>query len=98
MRMFSGLALSGAAMAFFALVAPAFADAPLAFDRDITLSATADAKLKWSGEGITVLASFYGDPSETAKGHSNEVGMVDLAKVTIRLPGKAGGRMLAHPT
>lgn len=70
-------------------------DTSLAFDFKITLSQKAAAKLKSSHETITVLASYYGEPTHEGEKHADELGMVDLGKENFELPGQPG---VAHVT
>lgn len=80
----------GFALALLATVAPAYADAAMAIDVNIALSEKAEAKLKATGEGITVLASFSGAPKSDAEQHANDIGMIDLGSETIELSGVPG--------
>lgn len=69
-------------------------DAPaapqLGFDLDITLTPRAAQRLKATHEGITVSASYYGDPKPAYAKRADEVGHIDLGGDQIKLPGHAG--------
>ena len=89
---FRAAARGGAALAIAVSMAvgPARAtDAGLGFAFDITLSPDAAAKLKAAQEGITVWASFYGEPSGEGEKHVDEMGLIDLGVETLYLPGEA---------
>lgn len=70
-------------------------DTNLGFDFQITLSEKATTKLKSAHETITVWASFYGEPTREGKNHTDEMGMIDLGKESVELPGHPG---VAHIT
>ena len=83
-----------AALAATLLSAPAAdAQTSMAFDFTINLSAKAAKKLAAAGEGLTVSASYYGDPKKSAEKHANEVGQIELGVERFDLPGKPG---MAH--
>lgn len=63
---------------------------PYAFDLQIALSAKAAARLQSLHEGITVSASYYGNPKPDAVKHGDEVGHIDLGVQDLKLPGRAG--------
>lgn len=77
-----------AALIDHAAAAPAVE--PLGFDLKISLSPKAAARLQATHEGITVSARYFGDPTEAAGKHANEVGQIDLGGEELRLPGRAG--------
>ena len=70
-------------------------DSGLAFDFTIALSEKAAETLGAAHETITVLASYYGTPTQEGEAHANELGMVDLDTETFELPGQPG---VAHVT
>lgn len=63
---------------------------PLGFDLKISLSPQAAALLQSTREGITVSASYFGDPTEAARTHANRIGQIDLGREELHLPGRAG--------
>lgn len=71
-------------------IGSAYAESALAFDIDVTLSSKAAARLKATHEGVSILASFYGDPTAAGEDQVNELGTVDLASVQIEVLGGAG--------
>lgn len=83
-------ALAIALAAPAAVAAPAASATPYAFNLQIGLSAKAAARLLALHEGITVSASWYGDPKPDAVKHADEVGHIDLGVQDLRLPGRAG--------
>ena len=62
----------------------------LGFDLHIQLSKQAARELGRRKEGVTVSASFSGDPKPAAKRHANEVGLIDLGRETFTLRGIDG--------
>src|SRR5690606_13496257 len=90
MRAFAGYGLLSAAMPSL-LPVPAHAnDTNLAFEIKLTLSGKPAARLKSSHDTITVLASYYGEPTHEGENHTDEMGMVDLGKESFELPGQPG--------
>lgn len=77
-------------LALLTTVAPSYARATMALDLNITLSKKAEEKLGSTGEGITVLASFFGTPKSGAEKHANDIGMIDLGSDTIEMKGLPG--------
>ncbi len=64
--------------------------ANLGFDLEIRLSKLATYELARRKEGITVSASYYGDPTPAGKRHTNEVGLIDLGRESFALRGISG--------
>lgn len=98
MRNVMRLSVFSACLAFLLAQLPALpaqAEGSLGFNINITLSPKAAAKLKSANEGITVGASYYGDPKKGVKKFVNEMGMLDLKSETLSLPGEPG---IAHIT
>ncbi|MBP0438068.1 hypothetical protein [Tianweitania sediminis] len=75
------------AAAFIPIIA--LAQTPAGFEFQITLSKQAAQRLASSGEGITVQASYYGEPKKGAEKHVDEMGQIYLGDERIDLPGKA---------
>ena len=69
---------------------PIHAQAPLGFDVDIVLSPRAADRLRATKEGITVNASYSGDPKPGAEKQANEIGRISLGVERIMLAGQAG--------
>ena len=67
----------------------------LGFDIKISLSKKAAAKLQSTNTGITVMASYYGNPRKSARRRVNEIGLIDLGLDTID---RSGGPGLVHIT
>lgn len=72
------------------LAPAAFAQVPAGFEFQITLSKQAAQKLAAAKEGITVQASWYGEPKQGAEKHADEMGQIMLGDERIDLPGKEG--------
>jgi hypothetical protein len=70
-------------------------DAGMGFSVDVSLSAKAAALLAAKGEKIEVWANWFGDPSPAGKKHVDEMGQVDLAQETARLPSTGGTAQLS---
>lgn len=80
-----------AGMSLHTANAPAVAAAPAhGFAVDITLSPKAAQRLQTAHEGITVWASWYGDPGASGQRHVDEVGRVELGHEEVRAPGRSG--------
>ena len=62
----------------------------LGFDLQIQLSKQAARELSRRKEGVTISASYSGDPKPAAKRHANEVGLIDLGRETFTLRGIDG--------
>ncbi|MDK8873303.1 hypothetical protein JWJ88_15265 [Paracoccus methylovorus] len=58
----------------------------LGFDVAISLSSKAEAALKSTHEGISLSATYYGEPHPGDEKHTNAMGMVDLGAEDINLP------------
>ena len=71
-------------------IGPAQAESALAFDIDVTLSSQAAARLESTHEGVTILASFYGDPTKAGEDQVNELGTVDLVSVQVDVSAEVG--------
>lgn len=67
--------LSGFALLSVASVAAA---APDVLQLEIAFSDKAASRLQATGEGVSVLASFYGAPTAAGEAHLNDIGYVDL--------------------
>lgn len=86
----SRISLCGVAVAL-AAVACSVAAAPVhGFDVNITLSPKAAQRLQSAHEGITLWASYYGDPNAAGQRHVDEVGRVDLGHEEAHVPGRPG--------
>lgn len=70
--------------------AQAQAPARFGFDVDIVLSPRAAERLRATKEGITVDASYSGDPKPGAEKQANEIGSISLGVERILRPGQAG--------
>ena len=66
------------------------APANLGFDLEIRLSKQATHELARRKEGLTVSASYYGDPTPAGKRHANQVGLIDLGQESFTLRGISG--------
>jgi uncharacterized protein YecT (DUF1311 family) len=75
-----------------AAVPAAAAPGNMGFDVTVTLSKKAAAKLAAEKEGIVVLASYYGDPKQSAEKHANEIGQISLEEQDeqVAIPGTGG--------
>lgn len=73
-----------------ASVATSPAAPPLGFNVDVTLTPKAAQRLKATHEGITVSASYYGDPKPGDEKHADEVGQIDLGNEQVMIPGQPG--------
>lgn len=62
----------------------------LGFDLQIQLSKQAAYELRRRKEGVTISATYFGDPTPAAKRHANEVGLIDLGRETFTLRGIDG--------
>ncbi|UFS67183.1 hypothetical protein [Paracoccus denitrificans] len=67
----------------------------LGFDIVISLSAKAEAAISSTHEGISLSATYYGDPHPGDEKHTNAMGMVDLGAEDIDLP---AGTRTVHVT
>lgn len=72
------------------LAASAAATSPNSFDVNITLSAKAAQRLQSAHEGITLWASYYGDPGAAGQRHVDESGQIDLGHEQVRMLGRPG--------
>ena len=83
-----------AAAAALAALAPAqavpAAQPGMAFSLDISLSPQAAAKLAVLKEGISIAATFYGDPTPAAKRHADEMGQIGLGNERVTISGTGG--------
>ncbi len=60
------------------------------FTVEVSLSPKAAARLASMGEGITVSAMFYGDPTPAARRQVDEMGQVDIGREEVTIPGQSG--------
>lgn len=66
-------------------------------DITIVLSPGAAATLSKRKEGITVSASYSGDPKKSAEKHADEIGRIDLGTEEHSMPGIGGAVRLGGP-
>jgi hypothetical protein len=80
------------ALIAFALILPVGAadEDSFAFLVKITLSPKAAAKLAALHEGITIAASYSGDPAPEAEKHTDEIGRINLGREEVDTRGKPG--------
>ncbi|WP_153045736.1 hypothetical protein [Advenella sp. S44] len=72
-------------LALSPLAASAQTDASMSFDIDISLSTQALTTINETGENLTMLVTYYGDPSPAGKKYVNDIGTVELVSKTIEL-------------
>jgi hypothetical protein len=84
--------LNAAAFGAALFIGPAgAAESSMGFSVDVTLSPIAATELTARHEKIIVLAMWYGEPTEAAKSHADDMEQIDLGSEKVRLP-ESGGR------
>lgn len=86
----SGLARAVLALALAIGAATADAQPVPGFDVDIVLSPRAAERLQATQEGLTIDASFSGEPKAGAENQANEVGRISLGVERLERPGRPG--------